>query len=364
MIDEGADREQLEPAIPEHLRVERTHPLNAPKDFVPKHPSYSARFRPEISRLTIAYYGVQSARSNPERKRALSKITTAFASSYGPLFWDQANYIDGQGCRNDVLAAYWNDDATFKRWDGALGDGWWYDSLSATGSIGAFREILRPSVWDVETTFSHPHPEGLGMIAHAMSGNTDTHEYWGSARDRIPRAQTDLLAARGRPNTPSAVGNADTFGHLVAVCPHENLCLLRSGQDWSETEGTEREFYLTQVKPYLDVGMEELVTQGLNLGCYFNRYVLIEDGSNNERSYSMSAWDSLAALEDWVKADTHLKIWAAGIKHYKRVGDAARLRLYHELTVLKAKDQSFAYFNCHPRTGMLAAAGSSNLAPD
>ena len=357
--------EPLEPAIPSHLRVPRTLPLHAPQGFVPAHASYSARFRPEITGLTIAYFGLQSAIPEAGDQGLFARILAALARADGPLFWDVASQVDDQGYANRVVAAYWRDQTQTRRWEEQLGADWWYRGLDPTGPIGAFREVFLPSVRDAETTFSHRHPEGFARIADAMSGKTDTHEYWGSARDRIPRAQTDDLTPNGQPGLASATAGDETLGRLVVVTPHDNICLLRSGQDWSETHGEERDLYLDHVKPYLDAGMDELSREGLPFGCYFNRYLRLEEPGRTERTYSLSAWHSLAALEAWVKADTHLKIWGAGIKHYKRAGEAARLRLYHELAVLRAEDQSFAYFNCHRRTGMLNAvahAGGSALA--
>jgi aldoxime dehydratase len=37
------------------------------------------------------------------------------------------------------------------------------------------------------------------------------------------------------------------------------------------------------------------------------------------------------------------------------LGPAAKLRLYHEVTVARADEQFFEYLNCHPQTGMLNA---------
>lgn len=350
----GAGRE-LEPAIPAHLRVPRTLPLHAPEGFVPVHSSFSARFSPKVESLTIGYIGLQSAEDAGEIDEVLARTLAAFARADGPLFWDVASHVDDQGYRNRVVAAYWRDEAANRRWEQQLGPDWWYRGLDPKGQLGSFREVIRPSLSDTETTFSHRHPEGYARIADAMSGDTDTHEYWGSARDRIPRAQTDELPPQGQPAASSACADTDTLGRLVEVTPHENLCLLRSGQDWSETEEAERAFYLGQVKPLLEAGMDELNLDGVRLGCYFNRYLQLTEG----RSYSLSAWHSLADLEAWVKADTHLRIWAAGIKHYKRAGPEARLRLYHELAVLPAANQTYAYFNCHRRTGMLNALGHS-----
>lgn len=346
----------LEPAIASHLRVERTRPLNAPKSFTPMHASYSARFHPRVKTLPMVYLGVQFRKGATNAGDAITNLKSALAAAGGPAFWDEASFVDDKDYTNVVLVGYWDDHDTYKNWDKMLPEGWWHRHLAADGAVGAFREAYTPSIMDTETTFSHPCPEGYSRIADRMSGKTDTHEYWGSARDRIPRAQTDALAPRGFPQSHSLRQGEDTLGRHVVVQPHDNLCLLRSGQDWSQTEGGERAFYLEKVKPLLDKGMAEICDEGVRLGCCFNRYMTVQDGTGPaEKSYSVSAWHSLSALEGWVKADTHLAIWAAGIRHFKLAGDTAKLRLYHEMMVLKAEDQSFSYFNCHRGTGMLRA---------
>ena len=45
------------------------------------------------------------------------------------------------------------------------------------------------------------------------------------------------------------------------------------------------------------------------------------------------------------------------MKYLSAFGPAAQLKLYHEVTVAAATQQYFEYFNCHPQTGMLRAAG-------
>ena len=111
--------------------------------------------------------------------------------------------------------------------------------------------------------------------------------------------------------------------------------------------------------------MREIGEDGAGVGCHFNRYMQLEvDGARVERTYSLSAWRSLADLEAWVKADTHLQIFGAGIRHFKKAGEGARLRLYHEMMVMKASDQGFTYFNCHSQTGMLRrSAGGTRSGP-
>lgn len=345
---------QLEPAIPPHLQVPRTRPLGAPDGFAPVTPSYSARFSKDVTVLPMAFFGVQFSKASAESARAIVLQQKGFERPFGPSFCDRAQYVDERGYTNSVLVGYWDSRETYDRWCQSLPPDWWHAGARLDGDIGFFRECYTPSISDSETTFSHPYPEGYARIAQAMSGMTDTHGYWGSARDRIPRAQIDEMAPRGEPHAALAGGN-DSSGRHIVVTPHDNLCLLRSGQDWSDTSVDERSFYIETVKPRLDEGMAFIHEQGERVGCYFNRYMtLLADAGALDKTYSLSAWRSLSELEAWVKTDSHLAIFAAGTRHYRTFKDA-RLRLYHEMSVIRAQDQSFEYFNCHDRTGMLNA---------
>lgn len=58
----------------------------------------------------------------------------------------------------------------------------------------------------------------------------------------MPLAQTDVLA-------PSGEMSARICGDLVTVVPNGNLCLIRSGQEWTETDGDERRTYLEEIEP-------------------------------------------------------------------------------------------------------------------
>ncbi len=177
------------------------------------------------------------------------------------------------------------------------------------------------------------------------------HAYWGGMRDRIPLSQTSEM-------TPAGAPRLVRDGDRVRVEPHENICLIRSGQDWSDTEAAERRMYLDDVEPVLHAGMDFLRDEGLAIGCLANRYmtVLDSDGRATEKTYGMSWWNSLAALERWAESHpTHVRIFGAAMKYLSSLGPAAKLRLYHEVTVARAGDQFFEYLNCHDRTGMLKA---------
>jgi aldoxime dehydratase len=218
---------------------------------------------------------------------------------------------------------------------------------------------LSPSVNDYETLFSSlGRPEGVAVVAESLSGDIMEHAYWGGMRDRIPLSQTSAMAPAGMPGIVRD-------GERLRVKPHDNVCLIRSGQDWSDTDAAERKMYLDDVEPVLREGMDFLRDDGRSIGCFANRYmtVLDRDGQPTEKSYGMSWWKSLAALERWSESHpTHVRIFGAAMKYLSSLGPAAKLRLYHEVTVACAADQFFEYRRCHDRTGMLNAVTETAVA--
>jgi len=113
------------------------------------------------------------------------------------------------------------------------------------------------------------------------------------------------------------------------------------------------------VEPVLRAGMAFLRDEGRSIGCFANRYLSVEtaEGRSTEKSFGMSWWRSLAALERWAESHpTHVAIFGAAMKYLSTLGPAAKLKLYHEVTVARADEQFFEYLNCHDRSGMLRAA--------
>ncbi|MGY8711127.1 phenylacetaldoxime dehydratase family protein [Bradyrhizobium sp. 18BD] len=340
----------MESAIPVHLETARTRHKRVPDDYQPPYPSFVARYKPAVSRVVMAYFGVQyRGEAPPAAREALAEIASLFAGECGPSHWDRAHYIDQSGHANIVSVAYWSNVARFDDWFALAREAW---TGKPREGIGTFIEVLRPTVARHETLFSSSdRPEGVAVIADGMSGEVQEHAYWGGMRDRIPLSQTDPMSPGGAPELIRD-------GARLHVKAHDNLCLIRSGQDWSDTEASERKLYLDDVEPVLREGMDFLRDDGLAIGCYANRYmqVLAADGSVNEKSYGQSWWKSLAALERWAESHpTHVRIFGAAMKYLSTLGPTAKLRLYHEVTVAAADEQFFEYLNCHAKTGMLAA---------
>ncbi|MDA9435133.1 phenylacetaldoxime dehydratase family protein [Bradyrhizobium sp. CCBAU 51627] len=340
----------MESAIPAHLETQRTRHKRVPDDYRPPYPSFVARYKPGVNRVVMAYFGVQYRGAAPAAAaEALAEIAGLFAGEGGPSHWDRAHYVDQAGHANIVSVAYWDDIRRFDPWFVPAREAW---TGQLREDIGTFIEVLRPTVARHETLFSSlGRPEGVAVIADGMSGEVQEHAYWGGMRDRIPLSQTDPMSPGG---TPELIRD----GARTRVKAHDNLCLIRSGQDWSDTEASERKLYLEDVEPVLREGMDFLRDDGLAIGCYANRYmrVLSADGGASEKSYGQSWWKSLATLERWAESHpTHVKIFGAAMKYLSTLGPSAKLRLYHEVTVAAADEQFFEYLNCHPKTGMLAA---------
>ena len=349
----------MESAIPEHLKTARTRHRRVPDDYAPPYPSFVARHKPDVARVVMAYFGVQT-RGEPSKtaEQALAWIVACFGQDGGPTHWDRARYIDEAGFTNVMTVAYWDDHATFENWFPAAREGWMGQRRNAEG-FGTFIEVLHPAVEGYETLFSSlGRPEGVAVLAHGMSGEVQEHAYWGGMRDRIPNSQTSEMAPAGAVTTVRD-------GARVRVIPLDNVCLIRSGQDWGDTEASERKMYLEDVEPVLREGMDFLRDSGRSIGCYANRYmtVVAPDGTRTEKSYGMSWWKSLAALERWAESHpTHVRIFGAAMKYLSTLGPAAKLRLYHEVTVARADEAFFEYRDCHPQTGMLNAVQTVDAA--
>src|ERR1700744_3354692 len=115
----------MESAIPEHLRSVRTRHRRVPDDYAPPYPSFVARHKPSVTRVVMAYFGLQT-RDAPTTKaeQATASLVSRCESAGGPAHGDRARYIDEAGFTNVVTVDYWDDRANFENWFPAVRDGW------------------------------------------------------------------------------------------------------------------------------------------------------------------------------------------------------------------------------------------------
>lgn len=347
----------MESAIDAHLRCSRTRHRRVEDDYVPPYPVWSARAPASVKQVVMGFFGVQSR--GPEMQgracAALMKIARDFALPDGPGHHDLTHHVDEQGFDNMIAIAYWSDPAAYARWCATPAiDAWWRSDERLREGLGYFREIASPRVEHFETMFNTPDRfEGVGVVMGGVSGELQEHGYWGSMRDRIPLSQTDAMAPSG---ARAVIAGAPAPGQRVRIAGHENIAMIRSGQEWTDTTGQERRLYLEDMEPVLREGMDFLRDQGLPIGCYSNRYMSHLDarGAPRQKSFGLSYWRSLADMERWAESHpTHVAIFGSFMRYVQALNFQLQLRVYHEVSVLKADEQSYEYVNCHAGSGLM-----------
>ena len=360
----------LEPAISQHLQKPRTCPVSKPPNYTPPFPSYCARFPNQMPDLVMASIGAQypskDAFSSPAIEKLKTFMTTSSSSSL-PSFWEIASVTDKRGFYNISVVAYWPSSTDFESWKADSGfEAWWQSTDREADGHGWFLEVFMPPMDRFETVFSNSEiPEGAANMREKISGEIGEHGYWGSMRDRLPAAQDDLLEGKQPRDTAKRHGNAvgahsDADSKRTRVPGKKNLCVIRSGQNWSTTLPAERKLFLDTMHPVLIQGMDFLRDQGKSIGCYANNLWDIVDPStyeaNLEKTYGLGFFDDLGSLEQWSKShQTHINIFGGFLMYAKKLDNVLSLQLYHEVYALEEGQQFFEYVGCHGETGMLNA---------
>lgn len=87
-------------------------------------------------------------------------------------------------------------------------------------------------------------------------------------RDRFPALQNNQMV-RGTWRRNDANGTSkkyDSRKARIRVPGHQNLAVIRSGQDWADTLPNERKLYLEAMHPVLIKGMDFLRDHGEEVG--------------------------------------------------------------------------------------------------
>lgn len=387
----------LESAIPPHLQRPRTCPARLPHDaFEPPNAAYCARFPESITDLVMATICAQARSPSAELAPAADVLAPVIEflkhadgkgygeeekSSLRPSAFDLVSFRDAAGHHNVGVIAYWpGGRARFEKWAEVSGFEAWWRGLDDDGSspasptssassegkakeadVGWFREVFFPTLDRYETVFSNREAgeEGAARMRAGMSGPVREHVYWGSMRDRMPASQVDGLEGENGATAMVREGEEGKQSSRRVVVPgKKNLCVIRSGQDWSAMLPVERKLYLETMHPVLVKGMDFLRDEGRSIGCHSCRFVdeldLVDEKKETERTFGFAFFNDMESLEKWSKSHrTHLDIFGRFLQYVKELDGNISLRLFHEVLVLKPEQQLLEYVGCHPQTGLM-----------
>lgn len=328
------------------------NPRGMPANWTPPDPAWAASFDAQAIPVVMAYFGTQLAEGDSAPRP--HRICEFFAGEHAPSNIESASYLDRLGRRTLVSVAYWTDPARFERWNAGF-DRWWSEPARLREGVGYFREVLTVPPERFETIFSNDYFIGVAKVGGPQVGPIREHGYWGSMRDRLAISSDDDLVSAYGEAMPQA-GARETLGRRLRVTVPLNLAVIRSGQDWSECTAAQLAFYNESIAPTLRDAMDSLRDNPRETGCCEMRFAQHIDaaGAPITKTFGLGYFLSLAHLERWAATHPkHLAILGRFMKMAREYRSELRLKLWHEVSVLPAADQTFEYLNCHPETGLL-----------
>nr|WP_168711002.1 phenylacetaldoxime dehydratase family protein [Ningiella ruwaisensis] len=326
---------------------------NMPTGWEPPAPAWKALWKVSdqqaYSSLTAGYFGIQG------NDHSLLSVWAqdAFTSQHAPKLLERARYIDQHGLTNFVFIAYWEAGEYQKWWqDHSL---WWQQDAIVDHGIGLWREIIQMPYERFETLHSSQKTHGVSKIAENIEGPIQNHGYAGSARDRIPISASDNLKSKVTISEllSKKVSNK---GKRVQINPPGNMCVIRSGQNWSNCVGEQKDYYLNELQPALLAGMNYLRENPIESTCYVMRFMTSCDEQWNEveETFGLGYGIDIYTFETWAKSHpTHIDIFSKFISMAETFGEKLSLQLWHEVIVLAEAGCECEYINCHSETGLM-----------
>ncbi len=322
-----------------------------PEGWEPPAPAWKSNWSNPSDPLVSVYFGIQA--DEPTLLEAW--VAKAFSTEYGPESFERAKYIDQKGVTNYLYIAYWRLSNYLKWWaiDGHAS--WWADEQRTQEGVGYWREVFAMPVERFETLHSTETTHGVGVLSEKVEGPILEHGYAGGMRDRIELSGTDSLKNIDsvEQKLPARVS---VNGARVVVTPPENMCVIRSGQNWTYCEPEETKYYLNKLHPVLQKGMRFLRDNPIETKCYSMRFADKKnaDWSDTNETFGLGYAVDVYAFENWAKSHpTHLAIFGGFMQMVQTFGETMKLRLWHEVTALPKDNCEFEYISCHANTGLL-----------
>lgn len=326
-----------------------------PPNHDPKSNAWTADFNIEL--LVFAQFGIQ-IKNGTDLSGYIEQFVKAFNAPNGPAHVDRAVHQDIDEYVNHIFLVYWDNKESFEKWNSSsVIEKYWGESAVPAQDIGLWREIVFISNDHIETIHSGENYDN-GVSNFLPLKYTKVHEYWGSMRDRIQSsARENFDTAYDKKILQSTTGMS--IGKRIRVYPPDNICLIRTAQNWSQCSNEERNTYLELVEPTLKEGSEYIRQNPSETGCLSSKFVyeIASNGESLDKSCTIAYFLSLAHLEEWAKSHpSHLKIYKTFFEMLKKHNFLTELALWHEVSILKTDQVIFEYINCHSSTGLLKFA--------
>lgn len=305
----------------------------------------------KTNEIVYAQIGIQ-AKMQVETAEWSEKIAESFKLPNGPEHVDHGIFTDIANYYNRLFIAYWSDVKEYEDWLKCEQVQSWWQGKELEENIGLFHEAAKIPVTHFETIHSMQN-RNSGVTHFLPLEETKEHAYWGSMRKRIPASSCESFDSAIDKITTA---NKDTFGKRVKVIPPDNVCLIRTAQDWSRCNADEKETYLTFVAPALEKAYDYLNKNQEESGCISPKFIqeIDEHGNPLEKTCISAFFISLKHLEHWThNHETHKAVFAAFMEMLKKHQFSVQLSLWHEVSVLTSEKLHLEYMNCHPKTGFI-----------
>lgn len=313
--------------------------------------AYTTTIPEGLEKIVFAQIGLQ-ARSIEESAEFAAKITESFTLPHAPIHVDQAQFTDIADYENRLFMVYWRDVDEFENWLLQADVQEWWNGKGLEGNIGLYHEVTKIPVTHFETI--HSIQNNNSGVTHFLNlEGTKEHAYWGSMRKRIQASSMNRLD-----NSIEKIEHTkkETLGKHLKVIPPNNICLIRTAQDWTRCNDEEKETYLSLVEPALQKSYHYLNTNQEESGCINPKFVqeLDENGNPVEKTCVVSFFLSLKHLEDWTHHHpTHITLFGTFAEMLRKHNLSVQLSLWHEVSVLQSDEVELEYINCHSDTGLL-----------
>ena len=325
---------------------------NMPENWQPPAPAWQANWKDSADPMVVVYFGIQA--NSPDKLDAWAK--SALNSEFAPERIERGQFVDQQEITNSLYICYWKRSEYDLWWALEANQAWWSSDERLKDGVGYWREVVAMPYDRFETLNSSTEPHGISAVAEELEGPIEEHGYAGGMRDRIALSDTQDLKNSASTSTKIEATKLDN-DKRVQLIPPKNMCIIRSGQNWSYCDEEQSTIYLNKVHPVLQKGMRFLRDNPIETECYSMRFVDIKDSTWDEmsQSFGLGYASDIYAFEEWAKSHpTHIAILDRFMEMVGHFGEKLQLRLWHEVVILPEDGCEFEYINCHNQTGLLS----------